>query len=90
MTLLAFIALQLGDLATTLLFLRHGVAEGNPLVSAALRLSTHPALPLVAVKRAGCALALYCWNTERRPLLRRINLFFAACVVWNLAAPTVR
>jgi hypothetical protein len=90
MILLTFIALQLGDLATTLLFLRHGVAEGNPLISAALRLSTHPALPLAAVKLAGCALALYCWRTGRATLLRRINLFFAACVVWNLAALTAQ
>jgi hypothetical protein len=90
MTLFAFIALQLGDLATTLLFLHHGVAEGNPLIAAALRLSSHPALPLAAVKVAGCALALYCWHTGRRALLRRINLFFAACVVWNIAAFTAR
>lgn len=90
MTLLAFIVLQVGDLATTLLFLRHGVSEGNPVISAVLRLSSHPAVPLAIVKAAGCALALYAWNSGRRMLLHRINLFFAACVVWNVAALTAR
>ena len=86
MTLLLFLLLQLGDLATTLAFLHRGVAEANPLVAAVLRMPAHPALALMLVKAAGCGLALLAWRSGRRPLLRRANVFFALCVVWNLAA----
>ena len=83
-TLLIFVVLQCCDLLTTLAFLRHGVAEANPLVRLALRLCASPALPLLAVKIAGCALAWFAWRTSRMRLLRRINIFFAVCVAWNL------
>jgi len=86
MTLIFFLLLQLGDLATTAVFLSHGVAEANPLIAAAIRVSTHPAIPLLAVKAAGCGLAWIAWKSGRRKLLRRANLFFALCVAWNLAA----
>ncbi|HEV2447008.1 MAG TPA: DUF5658 family protein [Candidatus Sulfopaludibacter sp.] len=89
MTLLLFLLLQVGDLATTLAFLHHGVAEGNPLVALALRASAHPALALFLVKAAGCALAWAAWKTGRRRVLRGANFFFALCVAWNLAAMTL-
>ncbi len=82
--LIVFLALQLGDLATTLVFLRHGVLEANPLVAALMHLSATPAIAVLAVKVAACALALYAWNSRRTRLLRRANLFFAVCVGWNL------
>jgi Domain of unknown function (DUF5658) len=85
-TLLVFIALQFCDALTTLVFLRHGVAEANPLVRFALSLSPSPALPLLAVKAAGCGLAYLAWRSHRRRLLFRVNCFFAACVAWNLVA----
>ena len=84
--LLVFLALQLGDLATTLVFLRHGVLEANPLVAALMHLSAAPAVAVLTVKVAACALALYAWNSRRTRLLRRANLFFAVCVGWNLLA----
>ena len=84
--LIVFLALQLGDLATTLVFLRHGVLEANPLVAALMRLFAQPALAVLAVKLAGCALAWYAWNSRRMRLLRRANLFFAVCLGWNLLA----
>jgi hypothetical protein len=83
---LVFIALQLCDTLTTLVFLRHGVAEANPLIRFALGLSGSPALPLLAVKAAGCVLAWLAWRSRRRRLLIRVNCFFAACVAWNLVA----
>jgi hypothetical protein len=86
MTLLLFLLLQAGDLATTLLFLHRGVAEANPLVAAVLRMPAHPAAALLVVKAAGCGLALFAWKSGRHPLLRRANIFFALCVAWNLAA----
>jgi hypothetical protein len=83
---LLFIGLQLCDMLTTLVFLRHGVAEANPLIRVALGLSHSPALPLLAVKAAGCGLAWLAWRSRRHRLLSRINCFFAACVAWNLVA----
>jgi hypothetical protein len=85
-TLLLFVVLQCCDAATTLVFLQHGVAEANPMVRFALGLSTHPALPLLAVKAAGCILAYGAWRSHRMRLLRRINWLFAACVAWNFVA----
>lgn len=86
MTLLLFFLLQLGDAATTLAFLHRGISEANPLVAALLRMPASPAVTLVAVKVLGCGLAAFAWKSGRRPLLRRVNVFFALCVVWNLAA----
>ena len=88
--LLVFLLLQIADAGTTLLFLNHGIGEANPLIAAAFRVSMSPALSLVLVKAAGCAVALYAWRSGRRTLLRRANLFFAACVIWNCAALTAR
>ena len=84
--LLVFVALQLCDLATTLVFLHHGVSEANPLVSALIRVFAQPAVAVLLVKAAGCGLALYAWKSRRTRLLWRANLFFALCVVWNLVA----
>jgi len=86
MTLILFFVLQLCDIMTTLVFLHRGVAEANPLLSAALRLAATPAAGLAAIKLAGCGLAFYSWRTKRMRLLRLANLFFAACVCWNLVA----
>jgi hypothetical protein len=85
-TLLVFVALQLCDLATTLLFLEHGVGEANPLVAALIRVFAQPAVAVLLVKAAGCGLAVYAWKSRRTRLLWRANLFFALCVVWNLVA----
>ena len=85
-TLLLFVVLQFCDAATTLLFLQHGVIEANPIVRFALGLSAHPALPLLAVKTAGCIMAHGAWRSHRMRLLRRINWLFAACVAWNVVA----
>ena len=90
MLLIQFICLQLLDAVTTMVFLNRGVAEANPLVGAALRISlAHPELPLALVKLAGIGAALYAYRSGRRSMLRRINLLFAVCVLWNLAAIVV-
>ena len=85
-TLFLFLGLQVCDVATTLAFLRHGVAEGNPLIAALMVLVVSPALALALIKLGGCALGVYAWKSNRTRLLRRANLFFAACVAWNLVA----
>ena len=85
-TLLVFLALQLADFATTLVFLQRGGGEANPLVAAAIRVSGQPALAVLLVKAVGCAMAVYAWRSRRTRLLRYVNLFFALCVGWNLLA----
>jgi hypothetical protein len=84
--LLVCLALQLCDLATTLLFMRQGVGEANPLVAALVRVSAQPAMVLVLFKAVGCGLAVYAWRSRRMRFLRRANVFFALCVGWNLLA----
>ena len=84
--LFVFIVLQFCDLATTLIFLRHGVGEANPLVSLLIRISAQPAFAVLLVKAAACGMALFAWKSQRTRLLRRANLFFALCVAWNLVA----
>lgn len=85
-TLLLFIALQFCDVLTTVVFLQHGVNEGNPLVRMALALSNNPALPLFALKVVACVLAYLGWRSGRRRLLNHVNVFFGLCVIWNLVA----
>ena len=84
--LLVFVVLQVCDLATTLLFLHHGVGEANPLVAALIRVFAQPAVAVLLVKAAGCGLAVYAWKSRRTRLLWRANFFFAVCVAWNLVA----
>lgn len=84
--LVTFFALQVCDLATTLVFLRHGVAEANPLVAALMHVFSQPAFAVGAVKAVACLMAYCAWNSRRITLLRRANLFFAVCVGWNLIA----
>lgn len=84
--LVCFIVLQSCDLATTLWFLSLGVSEGNPLMAAAIRGSAHPVIWLALLKAAACLLAYYAWRRRRTRLLGPVNAFFAACVLWNLAA----
>jgi hypothetical protein len=86
MLLAFFILLQLLDAGTTMFFLHHGVAEGNPLVRALLALSAGPTLGLAIAKIVGVGLAIFAWRTGRQRLLSRVNVVFAACILWNLAA----
>jgi hypothetical protein len=86
MLLFLFIGLQLLDGLTTMLFLGHGVAEANPLIRAALGHSATPAVGLAMAKLAGVALAALAWRTGRQRLLWVVNVVFAGCVFWNLAA----
>lgn len=86
MVLLAFICLQVMDTLTTLLFLHQGVSEANPLIRAALAGWAHPGVGLALAKVSAIALATLAWRSGRTRLLRKVNLVFALCVAWNLAA----
>ena len=84
--LVVFLALQVADFTTTLLFLRHGVGEANPALGALIRVTGQTALSVLLFKAAGCAMAVYAWRSRRTRLLRHFNFFFALCVGWNLLA----
>ena len=88
--LIQFTYLQVLDLLTTLAFLAHGIQEGNPVVRLVLGLTPSPLGGLLGLKVLALALAIYCWQRRRRRLLARMNLVFAAVVVWNLVALVLR
>jgi hypothetical protein len=89
-SLVLFCALQALDALTTLVFLRLGVAEGNPLVRFALGLAQSPVAPVLLLKLLACAAAGAAWRRGRTRALRVANVVFAACVLWNVAAIAVR
>jgi hypothetical protein len=62
------------------------VAEANPLMRAAMAVAGQPALALAIPKMLAIGVAFYAWRSGRSRLLRRINVLFTLCVVWNLAA----
>ncbi|MGA3015662.1 MAG: DUF5658 family protein [Bryobacteraceae bacterium] len=83
---LLFAALQVCDVLTTLLFLRHGVQEANPLMRAAIAVARQPLVALALPKLAALGLALYAARSGRTRLLARLNVLFTCCVAWNLVA----
>jgi hypothetical protein len=83
---LLFAALQTLDLLTTLLFVRHGVVEANPLIRGAMAVAHQPALAVAVPKLLAMSLAAYAWHSGRTKLLGRVNLFYSGCVAWNLLA----
>ena len=87
MRLLAeFVYLQLLDVLTTVAFLMQGVAEGNPIVRWAIEQGSNPWQGLFALKLGSVLLAFYCVRRARHTLLRRVNIFFALLVAYNLVA----
>ena len=86
MLLFTFVSLQLMDALTTLFFLSHGIREANPLIAALLQISNHAEWALATPKLFAVALAIYAWRSGRSRLLRKMNVVFAACVAWNVAA----
>ncbi len=77
-----FLYLQVLDILTTLAGFSLGNGEASPFISMMIRLGPIPAL--VISKVIAVALAAGCLATNRRHLVRLINYWFAALVVWNL------
>ena len=86
MLLIGFVFLQIMDAFTTLLFLHNGVDEASPLIRMFLSAFGDPALALAAPKVWAIALGVYAWHSGRHGLLRKMNVLFALCVCWNVAA----
>lgn len=81
-----FAYLQVLDILTTVAFLLMGVGEANPFVRWAIGHSSNPLTGLVLVKIAALSLAGFCIWRSRLKLLRRVNLFFAGLVAYNMIA----
>ncbi len=85
-TLAEFIYLQLLDILTTIAFMMQGVGESNPIIRWAIREGPHPIWALLMLKGCGVLLALFCLYRSREKLLRKVNVFFACLVAYNLVA----
>jgi hypothetical protein len=78
--------LQVLDFLTTVAFLVNGVQEGNPIVRLFLEAAPSPMGGLLVIKLLAVALGLYCWRMGKGVLLKRVNVFFAVVIAWNLVA----
>ena len=81
-----FIYLQLLDVLTTIAFMLQGVGEGNPIARWAMRATENPISGLFMLKAFAVVLAILCIYRSRERLLQRVNVLFAAVVVYNLVA----
>jgi hypothetical protein len=93
--LTAFIYLQILDALTTIAFMMHGLNEVNPVIKWAMRESFNPLGGLFLVKAASVVLAVVCVSSSRYGVLRKVNVFFALVVAYNvialiLAAPVLQ
>ena len=84
--LLGFGYLQFLDILTTIAFLLQGVAEANPMVRWTMFAAGHPLWGLLYVKCLAVGLGWVCWRRNKRTLLTRVTLAYAALVAWNLVA----
>jgi hypothetical protein len=77
-----FFYLQALDFLTTLIGLKLGISEASPFIRSLLHYG--PSVAVAASKIAALLLAAACIKLNRSHLLRYINYWFAAIVVWNL------
>ena len=77
-----FFYLQALDFLTTLIGLKLGISEASPLIRSLLHYG--PSVAVAASKITALVLAAACIKLNRSHLLRYVNYWFAAVVVWNL------
>lgn len=77
-----FIYLQLLDFITTLIGMRLGLGEASPFIRWLMHVG--PAAGLALSKLIAFLLGGVCIWLKRRHLLRWINYWYAALVVWNM------
>jgi len=77
-----FVYLQILDFLTTLVGLKLGIAEASPFIRSLLHFG--PSIAVAASKIVAIALAGLCIGLNRSYLLRWINYWYAALVIWNL------
>ena len=83
-----FLYLQVLDALTTWLGFRVGLSEASPFVQFLMRVG--PGLGLLASKIVALMLAALCVWRGRLNVIRLINYWYAALVVWNLALIVTR
>jgi hypothetical protein len=77
-----FFYLQALDFLTTLIGLKLGISEASPFIRFLLHYG--PSVAVAASKIAALVLLVACIKLNRSHLLRYVNYWFAAIVVWNL------
>lgn len=78
-----FVYLQLLDFLTTILGFRLGLSEASPFVRMLTQIG--PAIGVALSKLIALSLAAVCIVLNRPRVLRWINYWFAALVLWNLS-----
>lgn len=79
----AFVYLQLLDFLTTMIGLRLGLSEASPTIRPFIE-PLGMALAVGVSKVIAFSLAGFCLFTRREHIIRWINYWFAALVVWNM------
>ena len=77
-----FLYLQLLDFLTTLVGLRMGLSEASPFIRTLM--SMGPAQGLALSKLLALALGAICLWLNKWRLVRWINYWYAALIVWNM------
>ena len=80
--LVIFFVLQVADAATTVVALRLGGAEDNPLIQ--MFMSMGPVAGLILAKALVLLIAFGCALSSRARVLRHANVAFTGIVAWNL------
>lgn len=77
-----FLYLQVLDFLTTLVGLKLGVSEASPFIRSLMHFG--PSFAVGASKFMALAIAGLCVGLNRSYLVRWINYWYAALIVWNL------
>jgi hypothetical protein len=77
-----FLYLQILDFLTTLVGFKLGISEASPFVRSLLHFG--PSFAVAASKIVAVSLAGVCVGLNRSHLVRWINYWYAALVIWNL------
>lgn len=80
--LAAFLYLQLLDFLTTMVGIRFGLSESSPFIR--WMMYANPAVGLAISKMVAVLIAGICIAINRPNLIKWVNGWYAALVVWNL------
>jgi len=78
-----FLLLQLLDVVTTIIGFRVGLSEASPFIRYIMQLG--PVTGLLASKMIAMLLAGFCIWSGRYHVIRYVNYWYGALVVWNVA-----
>jgi hypothetical protein len=81
--IMVFVYLQVLDYLTTMVGFRVGASEASPFIAKLIHL-TSPAVGVFASKLVGVGLGAGCVLVNKSHLVKWINYWYAALVVWNL------